>query len=70
MVKRFLAGAQCPACGQMDKLVVFREQEQDHVECVRCGYHQVEGGELVSPPKPVSPVQTIKFFKKTKAEPN
>lgn len=68
MIKRFLAGAQCPACGLMDKLVVYRQQELEHVECVRCGYHQVEGGELVAAPKPATPepkVQPVKFYPKS-----
>ncbi len=36
--KRFIAGAVCPRCGKMDKLVVYREQERDYRECVSCGF--------------------------------
>ena len=36
MTRRFIAGAVCPRCGEMDKLVV--DSETDQRECVRCGY--------------------------------
>lgn len=36
MKKRFIAGAVCPRCGKMDKLVV--DANGDHRECVSCGY--------------------------------
>ena len=34
--KRFIAGAVCPRCGKMDKLVVYLEDNRR--ECVSCGY--------------------------------
>ena len=36
MVKRFIAGAVCPRCGQQDKLRV--DSEADTRDCVACGY--------------------------------
>ncbi len=37
--KRFIAGAVCPRCSKMDKLVVFRDSSDQQVrECVSCGY--------------------------------
>ena len=54
--KRFIAGAVCPRCGEMDRLVTFERQDSDgkailHKECVSCGYEekqlaQVEQNEL------------------------
>lgn len=38
VVKRFIAGAVCPRCGEMDKLVVFRQGEKDCRECVSCDF--------------------------------
>jgi uncharacterized metal-binding protein (TIGR02443 family) len=35
-MRRFIAGAVCPRCGLMDKLVV--DSESDERECVSCGY--------------------------------
>lgn len=37
MTRRFIAGAVCPRCGEMDKLVV--DTETDQRECVRCGFN-------------------------------
>lgn len=38
IVKRFVAGAVCPSCSQMDKLVAYTQGEIQVRECVRCGY--------------------------------
>ncbi len=36
--KRFIAGAICPRCGELDKLVMFRREERAFRECVSCGF--------------------------------
>lgn len=36
--KRFIAGATCPKCKAMDRLVVYRLEEVDYRECVACGF--------------------------------
>ena len=37
--RRFIAGAVCPRCSAMDKLVLHRESNgQQRRECVACGY--------------------------------
>mgnify|MGYP000256465646 CR=1 FL=1 len=42
IVKRFIAGAVCPRCAEMDKLVMYDDAEQQQIrECVRCGYMDV-----------------------------
>ena len=38
--RRFIAGAVCPRCSKMDKLVVFKKDGHTVRECVSCGYHQ------------------------------
>lgn len=38
--RRFVAGAVCPRCSEMDKLVVFNEEGKDFRECVACGYKE------------------------------
>jgi uncharacterized metal-binding protein (TIGR02443 family) len=38
--RRFIAGAVCPKCAVMDKLVVFKKDDKSFRECVSCGYHQ------------------------------
>ncbi len=45
--KRFIAGAVCPRCSEMDKLVMYVDEQQRQVrECVSCGYQDVmtDGG--------------------------
>ncbi len=37
--KRFIAGAVCPRCGEMDKLVTYKENDKEFRECVSCGFH-------------------------------
>ncbi len=40
--KRFIAGAVCPKCAEMDKLVMYRnENDVETRECVACGYSDV-----------------------------
>ena len=38
--RRFVAGAVCPRCSEMDKLVVYNEEGKDYRECVACGYNE------------------------------
>ncbi|MBE0482861.1 MAG: YheV family putative metal-binding protein [Bacterioplanes sp.] len=39
--KRFIAGVVCPKCGDMDRTVMYRNDQDDEVrECVSCGYSQ------------------------------
>ena len=36
--RRFIAGAVCPRCGEMDKIVV--NMETDRRECIACGFSE------------------------------
>ncbi|WP_367183862.1 YheV family putative zinc ribbon protein [Neptuniibacter sp.] len=38
VIKRFIAGAVCPRCGEMDCIRTFRDEEREYKECVRCDY--------------------------------
>lgn len=38
--RRFVAGAVCPRCSEMDKLVVYNDEGKDYRECVACGYKE------------------------------
>lgn len=40
-MRRFIAGAVCPRCARMDKIVMFEEGGQKHRECVSCGFRDV-----------------------------
>jgi uncharacterized metal-binding protein (TIGR02443 family) len=36
--KRFIAGAVCPRCSEMDKIIAFNKDSKDFRECVACGF--------------------------------
>lgn len=38
LVKRFIAGAVCPRCGEMDKLKAWTEDDIQYRECVACDF--------------------------------
>ncbi len=40
--KRFIAGAKCPACQAQDTMAMWRENNVDIVECVKCGHQMRE----------------------------
>ncbi len=40
LMKRFVAGAVCPACGAVDRIRVYRDNDCLFQECVACGFHQ------------------------------
>ena len=42
--KRFIAGAVCPRCAEMDKLTMYPDDnETQHRECVSCGFTDTQG---------------------------
>ncbi len=47
--RRFIAGAVCPKCAEMDRLITYSNDEGTFRECVSCGYvdKQVEQEEQV-----------------------
>jgi uncharacterized protein len=56
--KRFIAGAECPACHTMDTLMLTIQGEQETVSCVQCGHEFTEREQpsvapAESPAKPV-----------------
>lgn len=38
--KRFIAGAICPQCQLIDKIVVYQLDNIEYCECIRCGHSQ------------------------------
>ncbi|MFW1677397.1 YheV family putative zinc ribbon protein [Pontibacter sp. JAM-7] len=49
-VKRFIAGAVCPRCGQMDCLRTWRDETQIYRECVRCDFNDAQLAAGDNPP--------------------
>jgi len=75
MPKRFVAGAVCPRCAEMDRIVTFETEGGVFKECVSCGYSeqqlaQVEVKELdtrvnsdeISASEIAAEVQVVKFM--------
>lgn len=40
--KRFIAGAVCPRCGEMDKLTMQQTEDGQFRECVACGFEDAQ----------------------------
>jgi len=38
--KRFIAGAVCPRCGELDRLVAYADDSGAYKECVSCGFYE------------------------------
>ncbi|MFE8070445.1 YheV family putative zinc ribbon protein [Marinobacteraceae bacterium S3BR75-40.1] len=38
--KRFIAGAVCPRCSAMDRIVTFSDDEGSYRECVACDFFE------------------------------
>ncbi len=36
--KRFIAGAICPKCAELDRIVMYRDGDVEYRECVSCGF--------------------------------
>lgn len=49
--RRFIAGAVCPECGEMDRLVVEPRPSGEHRRCVNCGFTDERPVSGASPPK-------------------
>lgn len=50
--KRFIAGAVCPRCAEMDKIMMFTDDEGEQIrECVACGFTDAmsDSGQPVNP---------------------
>lgn len=70
--KRFIAGAECPACQAMDTLMLLITQtesgeQQEHVECVACHHrfteHDKKSQPAAEPTKAVKDDNVIGIFK-------
>jgi uncharacterized metal-binding protein (TIGR02443 family) len=54
--RRFIAGAVCPQCQRLDKLVLYIDSPEQRRECVGCGYqdHLAEDPASAEPPTRVN----------------
>lgn len=49
-MRRFIAGAVCPQCRSVDRLVVEDVPEGRRRRCVQCGYADLQDGRAVTAP--------------------
>jgi hypothetical protein len=63
-LRRFVAGAICPACGQIDKLFVRSEQGLRVCECIACGHRETldPGGTDLREPQSRAEVQPVRLI--------
>ena len=77
--KRFIAGAVCPRCGEMDRLVSYTNDDGTFKECVNCDFEekqlvQVDPGEMETRVNQLteeealdeSPIQVVKIMEPPK----
>jgi uncharacterized metal-binding protein (TIGR02443 family) len=48
MTKRFIAGAVCPRCGEMDRLMTFELEGKTMRECVSCDFSEAMVANVVA----------------------
>ena len=46
--RRFVAGATCPKCHELDTISLYYENNVEKLECVACGYHEAQTDSKVS----------------------
>ncbi|MBJ9952683.1 MULTISPECIES: YheV family putative zinc ribbon protein [unclassified Acinetobacter] len=62
MKRRFIAGAKCPKCEAMDRIVMLTQGDAEWIECIECGYAenrptQVDAPEEAAIPDEVGVIQ-------------
>ncbi|AYC30901.1 YheV family putative metal-binding protein [Pseudomonas cavernae] len=62
--KRFIAGAVCPACSEMDKIQMWEEDGVPHRHCVACGYSDTLNAQGQSVPKELATRVNVSALKK------
>ena len=46
--KRFIAGAKCPSCNNIDTLMLYFENNVEKLACVSCDYTETQTNQEVS----------------------
>lgn len=55
MKRRFIAGAKCPVCQAIDRIVMITNQGDEWIECIDCDYTDRRPTEVISPAAPLQP---------------
>ena len=67
--RRFIAGAVCPACSELDKIQMWDEDGVPHRECVACGYADTLDERGNSVPKELPTRVNVSALKPKAADP-
>jgi uncharacterized protein len=61
--RRFIAGAKCPKCQALDRVVMLTSGENEWIECIDCGYNENRPTHIDEPKIPAMPdeVGVIQF---------
>ncbi|MBF7688509.1 YheV family putative zinc ribbon protein [Acinetobacter rathckeae] len=50
MKKRFIAGAICPKCQALDRIIMLTDSlGEEHIECIACDYRDMRPQHISSP---------------------
>ena len=52
--RRFIAGAKCPKCQAMDRVVMLTSNDDEWIECIECAYSE-QRPTHVEPAEPAEP---------------
>ncbi|WP_171057646.1 MULTISPECIES: YheV family putative zinc ribbon protein [Acinetobacter] len=55
MKRRFIAGAKCPKCEAMDRIVMLTQGDAEWIECIECGYSENRPTHVDAPEEPATP---------------
>lgn len=53
--RRFIAGAKCPKCQALDRIVMLTSGEAEWIECIECGYEENRPTHIEEPESPAVP---------------
>lgn len=53
--RRFIAGAKCPKCQALDRIVMLTSGEAEWIECIECGYEENRPTHIEKPESPAVP---------------
>lgn len=62
MKRRFIAGAKCPKCDAIDRVVMLTTADDEWIECVECDYTEKRPTHVEpQEPEPADEVGVIQF---------
>ena len=57
--RRFIAGAKCPKCEAMDRIVMLTQGDAEWIECIECGYSENRPTHVDAPEEPAIPDEIV-----------